>query len=182
MNTLVDFLKDPHWSVITLFGILLGAFIDWVIKLIRFIFRKLRSSHYLEKEWHAYYVTRYEGKCEIGKQIWEIKRGFFVDLKVFIRNSPGDPPICTGSIREEHGKVLAFLDVEGQTSSFAVRLRRAFAGKEMRLYGLWIGENYDDRVTSACFILCEDQLEDEDIKRYMEKIEVYPEDRLLCVG
>lgn len=155
-------MENPNWFVVAL----IGAFLSWIVPLtlkmiqltIKFMARKHESTR-ITGSWYVYEFTRDNGTTRFTTGTCTIKRGFFHDYTIQMRN---DDLHYSGHGKAEGGnhfwkKITNNNDKHVHTETCWQRYDFGYSDYAT-MYGMWLSNNYCVHLTAGISILSKKRL------------------------
>ncbi len=90
-------MNEVNWLVSALVGAFIGFLLPYIFRIPRFLYRFFKP-HMLERTWYHYYFQYQNDSIRFKEEVWKIKRGFVVPLKVVSTPKQLEDPSYKGSL------------------------------------------------------------------------------------
>jgi hypothetical protein len=177
--------NDVHWIVPTLVGVLLGAALPYVLKLVLYFVRRFQPF-FLEGEWYSYYFI-YENSTPVLKQEkWIVSKGILHRIAITalpITPTPNTfPRKYQGKLVKEQNLFTVNLKPNTHTENILVRFKGTYNYDQNVLLGLWSGIDLDGYACVGPQIISRSELTDKEIKNTASKVHVEEDKRLMKIS
>lgn len=162
-------LNQPHWLFIAIFGALIGAILPYLSKVAKFFFRKFSRSHFLG-EWYLYVCCSKDYEQILTKSLISIKNGILQKYKVKVRDDTVHQYFCGTAFIEHNNLCIVFRSTSGFEETVFHKYDMKTPSNKDILYGLYLGYDYDLKVSSGCSILSKAQLSDNVLSQHIRNV------------
>ena len=174
-----------HWLIPTLAGVILGALVPYLIKVLIFFVRRFRRF-FLEGEWYSYYFVYEDSKPVLKHETWKVKKGIVNKITVIakpISPSPDSfPRRYRGKLTKEQNLFTVTLWPDTHTEEILIRFKGTYNYDQKVLLGLWSGIDLDGYACVGPQIIARHELSDTEIEATAKRVQVEQNQRLMKIS
>lgn len=173
-------MNPPSWPITTLIGVIAGYLFPRIINVFVYAFRRLKRER-VEGSWMVYHTTNRDGKPQIEKSTFEIKKGIMSEFSVK-ENRKGIGIISKGTLRFERNYWLIHLKAETHDEEISMRLINPIPTADDFTWGMYLSLDFQGNPIAGAIILSRKELSDDEVLKLLSsKIKTNKEMKLITV-